>query len=568
MSDQPPEQAAHHPPHYRLPADHLFTPQVEFWEIVCYRADVAGGPFTLRCGDMMGLFSQPTFARAWREASRGPAPPLVAVEEEGEQRYVLRAQAEGWPDETLHKMRAYLERGWIGQLGRHRHAKWVLNYLLLERQRRMEKTGPRPRTPLPAADRFSLSWMKLKRALEAAKGKKVEYRKLKDGFLLLERLGIVTSLTGQPTARLGYAQRFQHHLNAHRLLDVSPRLLRRCQPVEGDPLTLAQAIRHILRFLTHDYSQRKQVRAWPLDWLHGEVEVDLETEYHRRVPVRRALTWAAVGVLAQGGILRAERAGYALTPMGIEKSRDLTRLETEAMTALDRVQRGAEEPSALTPQQAAQLGRLLAPCRQRDARRAELAQTIVLLMNYPPEMALPLFALLRRRIDRLPEEQFPALVAHFASRQARGGFSLHPADVLDDFVRSHGRAGRSRGRRGQRRTARKTLKGRRKVVRGQLDLSMAPAQIRRARLYCTLRHGRPLLPNLAGQPLSICLSANDCELYRATVPLLDIPDDPLAPADITAPLRALAGNPPLTLRLTLPARLPALRLLARIELIA
>jgi hypothetical protein len=287
MFDQPPEQAAHPAPHYRLPADHLFTPQVDFWEIVCYRADVVGGPFTLRHRDMMGLLSQPTFARARREASHGPAPPLVAVEEEGERHYVLRAQAEGWPDETLRKLRAYLERGWIGQLGRHRHAKWVLNYLLLERQRRMEKTGPRPRTPPPGADRFSLSWMKLKRALEAAKGKKVEYRKLKDGFVLLERLGIVTPLADQPTARLGYAQRFQHRLNVHRLLDVSPRLLRRCQPVEGDPLTLAQAMHYILRFLTHDYSHRKQVRAWPLDWLHGEVEVDLETESHRRVPVRR-----------------------------------------------------------------------------------------------------------------------------------------------------------------------------------------------------------------------------------------------------------------------------------------
>ena len=547
-------------PHYRVPADYLFVPQVDFWEIICYWADLENGPFKLRLRDMMGLFSHPTFARARREALRGPAPPLIAFEEEGERFYLLRAQAAGWPDETLRKLRAYIERGWIVHLKHHRHAKWVLNYLLLERQRRLKSVQGTPDT----LNHFTLTWMKLKRALEAAKGRKVEYRKLKDGFLFLERLGIVTPLTNQPTAKLGYGQRFQHRLNVPRLLEVAPRFLHRCQRFRDEPLTLPQAIAYILRLFTTDYRRPenglRQTQPWTLDWLHGEVEVELEMEHKRRVPVRRELIWTAAGVLAQAGILRDERAGYALSEWAAEKSHDPTDLEAKALAALAQIQRAQEQRRMLSPSEIARLDILLEPCRRRDAGRAALTRDIVLQMHYPVEMAFPLFALLRRRMDRIPEERFPALLAHFANRQARGSFSLHPADILDDFTPR-----RKRDYRKQVLIVRKTLKGRRPVVQGQFHLPVAPGKIVRARLYCTLRHGRPLPAELTGQPLDICLCAGDRELYRATVPLLDIPDDPLEPADITGPLRALAGDLALTLRLTLPARLPALRLLARIE---
>jgi len=560
MSDYSPGQAEHLAAHYRLPAGYLFVPQVDFWEIVCYRADVEDGPFKLRQRDVMGLLSHPTFARTRREALRGPAPPLAAVEEEGERFYVLRPQAEGWPDETLRKLRAYVERGWIVQLGRHRHAKWVLNYLLLERQRRMERIRSVQGTPPATVVHFGLTWMKLRRALEAAKGKKVEYRKLKDGFLLLERLGIVTPLTGQPTAKLGYGQRFQHRLNVPRLLDVAPTFLRRCQQREDASLTLAQAVSHVLRILIDDYRRLKRALPWPLDRLQGEMEVDLEMQHRRRVAVRRELTWTAAGVLTQAGILRAERAGYALTPLAVEKSRDPAGLEAWALAALARIQDDQRERPALSPSEVAKLDELLAPCRQRDASRAELVRAIVLQMNYPPETSHSLFALLRRRMDRISEEQFPALLAHFANRRARGSFSLHPADILDDFAPR-----RKRDRRKKRVTLRKTLKGRRLVVQRQFNLTVAAEEIRRARLCCTLRNGRPLSPDLSGRPVEIHLCAGDHQLYHTTVSLLDIPDDPLAPADITGPLRGLSGKPTLTMRLTLPKRLPALRLLARIE---
>jgi hypothetical protein len=555
MSESPPAQAEHDPPRYHLPTDCLFTPQVDFWDIVCYRADVAEAPFKLRLRDMMGLMSHPTFARARREALRGRESPLIAIEEDDERFYVLRAQAAGWLDETLHKLRAYIERGWIVQLGRHRHAKWVLNYLLLERQRRLEKGGS-PDT----AGRFSLSWMKLKEALETAKGYRVEYRKLKDGFLLLERLGIVTPLSDQPTAKVGYGRRFQHCLNVSRLLDLSPRLLGRCQQLESGRLTLSEVLLCLLRFLLTDCQRRKQAHPWPLDWLHGEVEVDLEMQHRRRVAVRPELTWAAVGVLAQAGLLGHERAGYALSPQAVRKIGDPTALETQALTALVRVHADGGERPSLSPAEIARLDALLGPCRQRDAGRADLTRTIVLQMAYPPAMAVSLFTLLRRRMDRLSEEQFPALLACFAARKARGNFSLHPADILNDFL-----ARLSNRRRDRRVTMRKTLKGRRAEVRAALPLPILPATLRRARLYCTLRHGQPLPAALAGRPLGISLWAGDRELYCTTVPLLDIRDDPLAPADITAPLRTLKGDPTLTLCFTLPQALPASRLLVRIE---
>ena len=594
MPDHLDVQAAHQAPHYRLPVCHPFTPQVDFWEIVCYRADVEEGPFKLRHSDMLGLLSHPAFARARREATHGRRAPLMPIAEEGEPCYVLRPQAEGWPGETLSKLRAYVERGWIVHLGHHLHAKWVLNYLLLERQRRIDKAGSRSGTSPPSADHFTLSWMKLKGALESAKGKKVEYRKLKDGLLLLERQGILTPLTGQQTASLGYARRFQHRLNVHRLLDVAPAFLRPCQPAEGDPLTLDWAIDCVLRFLAGDCQQQGKARPWPLDWLHGEVEVDLEMERQRRVAVRRELTWGAVGVLAQAGILWHERAGYALSPQAAEElvaedsqrmpfaaagyalspqaaeeSHALADLKEQAMQDLARAQ-GNLEGSPTPSTQAGGLDTLLAPCYQRDARRAALAQAIAVQMDYPPEAALSLFVLLRRRMDHIPADAFPDLLAHFAGRQARGSASLDPTDILDDFVRSrqcgHRPGGQRRhGRQGQRLTARKTLKGRRTAVEGPLELAADPQRIVRARLCCTLRHGRSLPPDLAGRPLVICLAAGDRELYRTTVCLLDLADDPLAPADITAPLRALAGNATLTVRLALPARLPALRLLVRIE---
>jgi hypothetical protein len=595
MFAHPSNHAVHMAPHYRLPADHLFVPQVDFWEIVCYRADVENGLFQLRHRDMMGLLCHPTLAQARREALRGPSPPLVAVEEEGERFYVLRAQAEGWPGKVLCKLRAYVERGWIVQLGRHRHAKWVLNYLLLECQRRtrnltcsgwmrivpirrdppadhgsagsgdilshiIKKTRGARGKSQDAIGRFALTWMKLKKALEETKGKKVEYRKLKDGFLLLERLGIVTPLTDRSTAKLGYAQRFQHRLNLGRLLDVAPKFLRRCQPRQDDPLTLTQTIFYVLRTFVGDHQRQKRAVPWSLDRLHDEVEVDLEIEHRSRVPLRRELIWTTVGVLTQAGILGHERAGYALTPLAVERSRDPTGLEAWAMAALAQAQSGLEEKPALSFSQIAQLDELLSPCRQRDAARADLTRAIVLQMNYPPQTALPLFALLRRRIDRISEEHFTALLAHFADRRVRGSFSQHPADVLDDFAPR-----RKRDRRTHRVIARKTLKGRRTVVQGQFDVQVAPSKILQARLYCTLRHGRPIPSELVGQPLDICLCAGDCELYCATVSLLNIPDDPLFPVDITVPLRTLTKDSTLTLRLTLPAGLPALRLLARIE---
>ena len=562
MSTHPPKQAEQMPPHYRVPAAYLFAPQVDFWEIVCYRADVADGRFQLRGRDMMGLLSHPTFARARREALGGSKPALFVVEEDGERFYVLRAQAESWPDDTLRKPRAYVERGWIVQLGHHRHAKWVLNHLLLARQRRVDKTKDAQRSPPASVSHFSLSWMKLKQDLEAAKNKKVEYRKIKDGFLRLERLGIVTPLTDQATAKVGYGGRFRHRLNTDRLLHVAPKFLHRCQQLEDEPLTLAEAVCHIVHRLADDYRQRGKVVAWPLDWLHGDVEVDLEMQHRRRMAVRRALLWTAVGVLAQGGILRHERSGYALTPGAVERSGDPIALEAWALAALAQVQSEQDDRPSLSQAEETKLNQLLAPCRQRDPSRADLARAIVRQMRYPPEAALPLFALLRRRIDRLPEEQFPALLAHFEGRQARGSFSLHPADILDDLTRH------KQDPRPQSLTARKTLKGRRSIVQGQLELPVTVERILQARLYCTLRQGQPVPAELSGQPLSICLCAGDRELYRATLPLLNIPDDPLAPADITQPLRELTGRPPLTLRLTLPARLPALRLLARLEVTA
>ena len=559
MSDPALSENERLPPYYRLPAGYLFVPQVDFWEIVCYRADVGDGLFKLRHRDMMGLFSPPSFARAKREALGGQSPPLVALKEEGEQFYVLRAQARGWPDETLRKLRAYVERGWIVQLGRQRHAKWVLNYLLLECQRRKEKIKAVQKRPPATVAQFSLSWTKLKKALETAKGKKVEYRKLKDGFLLLERLGIVTPLTGRPTARLGYGQRFQHRLNAGRLLDIAPSFLRRCRPLGDGSPDQAQAVRHLLHILAGDYRRQGKARTWTLERLHGEVKVDLEIEHHHRVAVQRELIWVAAGVLARAGILRAERSGYALTPRAVERIGDPTHLETGALAMLAQVQAEQTESAALSSTEVARLDEILAPCRQRDAGQADLARAIVCQMNYPVEIALPLFALLRRRMDRLPEKQFPALLAYFKNRQSKARSSLHPEDILNDFCP------RRRGRRDKIVTVRKTLKGRRPIVEGQLELAVDTDKIRRARLYCTLRHGRPLPSELAGQPLDICLRAGDGELYRTTLPLLDIPDDPLAPADITGPLRALNESPRLTLRLTLPAPLPALRLLARIE---
>jgi len=344
MSDRPFAQVEHDPPCYHLPADCLFTPQLDFWEIVCYRADVAEGPFKLRRCDMTGLMSQPTFAHARRKALRGPEPPLIAIEEDGEKLYLLRARAEAWPDETLHKLRAYIERGWIGQLGRHRHAKWVLNHLLLERQRRLENGG----TP-DAASHFSLSWMRLKEALETAKGYRVEYRKLKDGVLLLERLGLVTPLSDQPTARMGYGQRFRHRLNVSRLLDLSPRSLHRCQQLESEYFSLSGVLLCTLRFLLADYRQRKQACPWPLDWLHGEVEVDLEMQHQRRIAVLPDLTWVAVGLLTRAGLLSHERAGYALSPQAVAEIGDPTTLETQALAALVQVHADGGERPSLSP---------------------------------------------------------------------------------------------------------------------------------------------------------------------------------------------------------------------------
>lgn len=277
--------------------------------------------------------------------------------------------------------------------------------------------------------------------------------------------------------------------------------------------------------------------------------------------VRQELIWTAVGVLVQAGFLCHERAGYALTPEAMERIiRGPTDFETLAADALAQVQGAQDIKPALSPSEIARLNSILAPCRQRDAGRAELARAIVLQMSYPVETALPLFTLLRRRTDRISEEQFPALLAHFADRRARGDVSLHPADILNDFAPR-----RKRDRRARRLTVRKTLKGRRPVVERQLHLPVPPEKIVQARLYCTLRHGQPLSAELVGQPLDIRLCAGDRELYRATIPLLDIPDDPLEPADITAALRELAGDLGLTLRLTLPAQLPSLRLLVRIE---
>lgn len=560
MSAHSPNQSEHPAPHYRLPTDYLFIPQVDFWEIVCYRADVADGPFKLRQRDMMGLMTHPTFARARREALSGPRAPLIAIEEDAERYFILRAQAENWPNETLRKLRAYVERGWIVQLGHHRHATWVLNYLLLERQRRVERAKLSQKTPPETVKYFSLTWMQIKEALQTIKGRKVEYRKLKDGFLLLERLGFVTSLTDQPTAKLNYGQQFKCHLNVPRLLEVAPRFVRLCQQLEGKPLTLIQVVAYVLYTLIKDHQRPKKTQPWPLERLHGEVEVELEIEHQGRVAVQRELAWTAVGVLARAGILQHQRNGYALSPQAEERISDLTDLEAWTFAALAQTLAGQPEQPALSSMEVAKLDKLLAPCRQRDPGRADLARTIALQMNYPPETAIPLFALLRRRMDRISEEQFPALLSHFARRRAREVFSLNPADILDDFVPR-----RQRDRRKQKLTARKTLKGRRTVVEGQLDLQTVPQQIERARLYCTLRHGRPLPPELTEKPLDISLCSGDRELYHTTVPLLNIPDDPLAPADITEPLRRLTGNPTLTLRLTLPARLPALRMLARIE---
>jgi hypothetical protein len=404
--------------------------------------------------------------------------------------------------------------------------------------------------------------MKLKCALEEVKGKRVEYRKLKDGFLLLERLGLVTPMTDQSTAQLNYGQRFQHRLEARRLRALAPEFLSRCEEAEGDPFTLAGAVLYILRLMAEDDRRRREqgfarTQPWSLDRLNGELAVDLEMQHHRRVKVRRELVWTAAGALTQAGLLESAREGYAVAPgVAARKDKDIEKLAKEALPDGKSDPAKQQKPAA---SKAARMEKLLAPCYRRDILRATLARDIASEMDYPPKRALFLFTLLRRRMDRIAEDRFPDLLDYFVQRRGRGGgFSLHPADILNDF------APRCR-KQGETLQLTKTLKARRPAMEKTLPLPVSPQVIARARLYCTLRHGRPLPQRLKGKRVDIAIEAEGNAIFHAGTFLLDIPDDPLAPVDLSRALRRLTGNPTLTVRFTLPESLPATRLLIRLE---